>query len=443
MTGSINLKELRLEESGDSSRLLFDYSLNGKDDQIYFEVDKKYGSYLCHENADAFVMLFLPGAMKRGLDIVSSVPVSEDLLYNLRLYLIPSIARYNPELYCTAVKAPAAPMCGESAPGIGISFSGGVDSFYALLKHINSGLMKDRPVYFFTNDVSGLGRFNREQKEHNFRIMKAIADELGFPQVVAWSNAFQKVNPLEHHARAHNFTSSFAIFCLQKLWGIHLYSSGGYRLNMANIDCTFKVVPGKFRDENIFHQFMSTKALKVYCAGTEATRVDKLRYIADFQIVQKHLTVCLDNPVHCSVCDKCMMTILGLDVVGKLDKFSGLFDVNYYRKNRPRYLQYMYKRAVRAKDPFFVELYDCLSGTLPESEHDYYMKVARGWMPPHVWTRPYPLRYKGKIRRLILGGFDMELYWRFKRKPKGIMKNKGYNLKKLLMAAHKAGRVTE
>ena len=39
---------------------------------------------------------------------------------------------------------------------------------------------------------------------------------------------------------------------------------------------------------------------------------------------------------NCSVCPKCVRTLLTLDILGKLDAFSGVFDIDRYRREARR-----------------------------------------------------------------------------------------------------------
>lgn len=108
MSTHICLDSIRIEILENTNRLVFDYTIGDHGDQIFFEVEKKYGEYLCYERADAFVICFIPYAMIHNCNIESRIPITEDLLYNLRMYLIPTIVKYNPELFIPKLDAPVA-----------------------------------------------------------------------------------------------------------------------------------------------------------------------------------------------------------------------------------------------------------------------------------------------------------------------------------------------
>ena len=81
---------------------------------------------MCYERCDAIVIGLLNYAMRFGHDIKSDVPITEELLYNIETYLIPSLTRYDEDMYNTKIIAPTIsdPIKTEGAVGTGISCGG-------------------------------------------------------------------------------------------------------------------------------------------------------------------------------------------------------------------------------------------------------------------------------------------------------------------------------
>ena len=61
------------------------------------------------------------------------------------------------------------------------------------------------------------------------------------------------------------------------------------------------------------------------------SRAGKLEMMADSPLVQKHLRVCFSIPefdphtgsiINCGECEKCVRTLVGLIILGKLEKFT-------------------------------------------------------------------------------------------------------------------------
>lgn len=62
--------------------------LENKDINVFFAVEPEFANYLCHEQADAFVVSMLLRAVVTGQDIEVDAPISEKLLHNLRYGVI-------------------------------------------------------------------------------------------------------------------------------------------------------------------------------------------------------------------------------------------------------------------------------------------------------------------------------------------------------------------
>ena len=104
---------------------------------------------------------------------------------------------------------------------------------------------------------------------------------------------------------------------------------------------------------------IQTEHLELIIDGCQYRRCDKIKKIADWDIAQKYLNVCLDktnDASNCSVCPKCLMTLMTLEILGKLDEFSDVFDVITYRR-----MSFEYKiRCLKdyGKKPFETENID-------------------------------------------------------------------------------------
>ncbi len=103
----IKILQPKVISSDDShSRLSCDILVDNKVRNLWFEVEKEYEPYLCYERSDAFVIGLLSWAMRLNHDIECTAPVSEELLYNLRTYLIPSLAKHGKDLHNIKILTP-------------------------------------------------------------------------------------------------------------------------------------------------------------------------------------------------------------------------------------------------------------------------------------------------------------------------------------------------
>ena len=253
-------------------RLCSVVNYDGTDEVIWYGVEEKYSKYLCVERADAFLLAFLPYAMAFKKDIKIEFAVSEKLYYQLNHYYIPSLAKFSN--YYSAIKIEcdyldSTDYVNKQSAGVATGFSGGVDSFFTVLKHLNC-------------------------KEESFRLT-----HLTFSAVLA----------------------------LQKLFRVYYYSS------TATVrDFSFNVVDCANFDSFNLSNF-TVEGVHMYSVGLDCERLDKQRFIQDFPETYKYLNVCNREAMNCSRCEKCLRTMAGFHCLGTLEKYSDVFDVKYYQEN--------------------------------------------------------------------------------------------------------------
>lgn len=104
---------------------------------VWYEVEEKFASYFTLERSDGLLVNLLLYAMEHSLDIECEAEVSEKLYYQLTEYLIPSISSKIEKYHRIKIDAKLSSEILSIANGGGASLSGGVDSFYTLLRHLN------------------------------------------------------------------------------------------------------------------------------------------------------------------------------------------------------------------------------------------------------------------------------------------------------------------
>ncbi|MCK5450910.1 MAG: hypothetical protein KAI70_04005, partial [Candidatus Omnitrophica bacterium] len=101
---------------------------------------------------------------------------------------------------------------------------------------------------------------------------------------------------------------------------------------------------------------LSTDMLDAFSVGSEYTRVEKTLRVADI-IADSYssLNICVrtDNAMNCSMCSKCMRTLLVLDIAGLLDRYSTSFDLNTYAKHKNWFIG----RKMGSHDPLPSEIF--------------------------------------------------------------------------------------
>lgn len=338
----IKLNSITIENNNGISKLLFNSTVAGKEEQFWFEVEEKYEKYLCNERIDAFVIGFLKYAMINNYDIVSDIPITEELLYNLTEHLIPTLANNDDRLYNIKIVAPTISEPIECANAVGTGMSCGVDSFHVLAKMWKSdfkSLNLTHLTVFNVGSFKTYSKFSKHDlaKDKIYEDARKIADEAGLEFVETNSNIGEFFDM--QHLFKHTFSSMFNVFCLQKLFKTYYYAS--------TYDYKHFDVVNTFKKDTAYYDLLSldcfaTKTLRLYSEGSNVTRYYKTADIVDFELAQKYLHVCVRTANNCSECTKCRRTMLALYSMGALEKFSQVFDVEYFYNHKTQYLEWLY-----------------------------------------------------------------------------------------------------
>lgn len=319
--------------------------------EVWLSVDDKYSQYLCAERGDAFVIGLLPVAMRRGLDIVCETPVSERLLFQLRSTLLPLLAKYGKNVHEVKIDAPIAIEPVANAGGVGAGISCGVDSLHIVKNHSGDEYPGLKLTHLVLNNVGAFfcgGKVNDSQLKWTIDLTRKFCEEYGYELILTDSNIFEFTN--KDFEVQHTYLNVFAVYCLQKLWKVFYYGSGGIDFMKG-----FTLVNHEHHDCSAYDLLLldclSTENLEIYSEGAAFERLDKIAHIVDFEPAQKYLEVCVQGVgKNCGRCVKCARTLLMLDYLGALDKFGKVFDVEAYKRDRHWYLRYLYRCQLRGHE---------------------------------------------------------------------------------------------
>ena len=344
---TLHIGKPRVEKFGDKMRVVASVTheaipgINGTGGDMWFAVSEPHGQYLCYERSDAFVVGMLFYCMRLGLDIECEAPVSEEILFNLRTYFVPSISRNCAEMYaCNILAEPAMdPLANAGAVGTGISC--GVDSLHALYQQTNSPCKGMNVTHLVLNNA---GAYKEGSSQYSWQLNhgREFAREYGYEFVETDSN-YHELFPLNHKWLhwTNTYANAFCALCLQKLWGKFTIASAGDSFAIFTLSKILEYDSATY--DLLFLNVISTRWMRFYSGGGAETRYYKTLAIAEYEPAKKYLHVCTDDSgPNCNVCAKCIRTMVTLDAIGKLDEFDKVFDVNYYRANRKFYLKAVY-----------------------------------------------------------------------------------------------------
>lgn len=331
----ITLGKLRRVENNNFVRLETDFVGNFDNQKIeqtlFFEVGHKWGIYLTEELSDAFVLAVLKLAMEKGCDIIYETPMSETLKYQLEIYLIPVYAKKIKVYSEIKLIGTTTDVLLKTEGRVGTGFSGGVDSFYTVLKHLK-GEYKTKQVTHLILAVNGAAMTGMSKEldkwwfEEEMKRFKPIVKELGLELIGINSNISLLIQYQTILRGGDSIVTLSFVHALRKLFGTYYWAS------------TYEADVLKFVDydggymEPFSVPLMSVEGLRFYHSGCEVSRLEKVEYIAANPIVQKALTVC-GEPISCGHCFKCLRTMSEFFAIGKLDDFKNVFDVDDYKKH--------------------------------------------------------------------------------------------------------------
>ena len=122
----------------------------------------------------------------------------------------------------------------------------------------------------------------------------------------------------------------------------YISNTATYR-ELAKMDYMANHVDMAEMADPIIMPLLSPVGLEIVCDGAQHSRTEKTKNIANLPLVQKYLNVCVNSSdthvsaTNCSICSKCLRTMMALDSLGILDKFDKLFDLSKWKKQSFRY----------------------------------------------------------------------------------------------------------
>lgn len=311
--------------------------------EMWFEVDTPYKPYLCTERADAFVLALLFYCLKHGCNLRSETAVSKQLYYKLTFEYIPTLGNHTEAFQPFQILAPVTSEKLSCAGAVGTGASGGVDSFFSILKHHNMAPeMADYELTHLTFFNTGShGDFGGEEARKLFverqKRAQQLADALKLPLVSVDTNLSEFIQmPFLPTASIRNLS---AVLALQKLFARYYFSSGEpvfcFRLDATEND-----------NYDLLNTYaVSTENTTVHNSGLAETRLEKIRYIAQFPITYRYLNICITGDENCGKCDKCVRTMNALYAIDQLDHYSEVFDLEDYYSHLAERLGYSIDRA--------------------------------------------------------------------------------------------------
>lgn len=294
------------------------------------------------DTADGLFPVALLYAMQRGRDLHVEAPLSPRLVYGANLHLATILTRIIPDLHPSRVTASAmVEMPARPGRGVVTGCSGGVDSFNVLQDH----LFQSTPPGFAVTHLlfNSVGSHPVDDHDRVFRVrldrVRRLATAIGLPLIVTTSNQDEVLgNP------------SFQVFDAVRNATVPLLLQTVARRAYYAASSTYAEV-GVYRHgaadiaDPLVLPMLSTERMDLVSVGCDLSRMEKIARLPQIPFTREFLDICTYSPDHvvnCGRClNKCAPTIASMEMLGILDQYAPLFDLDAYREAKNRFLVHM------------------------------------------------------------------------------------------------------
>lgn len=278
-------------------------------DRLHFTVHGAEPNWL-PEIGDAFLAALLMPAMASGEDLTIKAPVSRRLLRSART-IMDIYSTWWSQLAPVRVRGEGDSVPGAGRQAVGLFFTAGVDSFYSLLTDVaRANDPHHEPVthLLFAN-------FERQSGHDYDRLIgrvRHVAEKTGRQPLVVDTNVRSLTEHTVFWPAYHGAALASVALALQGLLGRCLIAASDQYAHLPPLG-----------SHPVLDHLWSTESLEIVHDGAEATRTEKIeRQLARSELALANLSVCwLGKPAqNCGVCEKCLRTMISLELAGVLDR---------------------------------------------------------------------------------------------------------------------------
>jgi hypothetical protein len=302
-----------------SVQVTFNQPQSNLPDRLWFSFPAKYAPFVTHRS-DAFAAGLIILAMQMGEDLFVEGDLSPRLLRGLGEYQ-QAFNFWYPTLLST-IKIDARSLNALEPDQAGKEtitlFSGGVDSAFTLMKH----MPEHQPITDFQIRYAlfihgyDIPLQNRSSFDNACRTFSTALESTGVEIIPVRTNLRYFTTGRLPWMIAHGCATIAAGLTLDRL-SSHLLVPATHYLD------DYK----PWGSSPLVDHWLSTETLETLHHGINASRMDKVLAIADWQPAQRFLRVCIneegrDGAQNCSRCEKCFRTMIMLDLCQKLDQFQ-------------------------------------------------------------------------------------------------------------------------
>lgn len=339
----ITIEKPILEKKVDEVVISVDFDIDGTEKRLWYSLPEKYKDFLVVEQLDAFVIGLLFLGLRTGHDIKLNAPLSARLYYSLQHYIIDAFCLVNPKYSrINIISSSLSDTNLNIGYTAGTGLSCGIDSFATYFENIEE--IEPYAIEYFTFFNVGShgdhgGAKAREVFKQRFKNISQFSKKVG-KEVITVDSNLSEILQMKFQ-ETYNLRTISCTLLLQKLFKNYYYSSGTrfdhFAFNNQEIaDLDMLIIPN-----------LSTESTTCFVGALKYSRIERTNLISDFPETYHHLDVCThpfatnSNQINCSECYKCQRTMLTLDLLGKLEFYSNVFDLDKFKKNKKKYVGWL------------------------------------------------------------------------------------------------------
>lgn len=356
----MKISNLRIERHEGFSYLTVDFEVKyTKANKLWFSVPSEYEDWLTCDVYDAFLVAALYPAMYYNEDVEIDGEVSHRLYYNCTRYVKSIIGYFRDGMSDVDIKVKGFRNAEKKYHRVGTGFSAGIDSFATFYDHFERETDPDYKIdslfFFNVGSHGGGGEKARRKFLERYNYLKSFPDEVGLPYIPMDSNLFDFY---QNHWEfdAGEFCRCAGILVFERALDKYFLSSDySYKETMF---FHFNRATTSFSElaETFTNPLLSTEVCEIISDGGQYMRTDKTLLLKDYEPAHRYLNVCVgiqESACNCGRCHKCIRTLVALDTLGILDRFSKVFDIEEYKRKSYWHkcnLRYYYNTSAYIKD---------------------------------------------------------------------------------------------
>jgi hypothetical protein len=318
---------------------------------LWYSLPNEFAGFLV-DRCDAPLLALLIPAMQSGEDVYISGAVSEKLFCNLAKPYQALLKHVLPSLKYVNIYPNSLSVLDNRAAGVATGFSGGIDSYCVLADYYFSlAPFSCKVTHLLFNNVGSQGAGGEALFRKRFNRLAPIAERIGLPLLMVDSNLddFYSIHgPNFAFQQTHTPRTVSVALMLQGGIGRYLFASA-----FSYPDVRVGPTNGMGYSDPVALPLISTEVLDACSVGSEYTRVQKTRRVADIRESYSMLDVCgkptyQGGHINCSRCFKCMRTLVTLEMLGLIDRYSDCFDLDVYEQFKSKYIG----KVLTSRNPF-------------------------------------------------------------------------------------------